>query len=123
MVDVHTRVRPATPADYPAFVRFFAELGTGDAPLPEPRWRSFALPNSLFFERGRQTVGYCMFEVLSETGYIRHLVVAPEARGSGVGRAIMDELRRRFCAQRCALSPWQMLVKRCSSNALGWSEA
>lgn len=99
---VQTLVRPATPADYGRFVRFFAELGTGDEPLPEARWRATAMPNTLLFERAGQVVGYSMFEILAETGYIRHLVVAPEARGRGVGQSIMQELRQRFRAHGCS---------------------
>ena len=96
------RIRAATPADYPTFVRFFAELGAGHAPLARERWQTTAMPTTLLFERAGSPVGYCMYEVLTATGYVRNLVVAPEARGRGVGHAIMQELRRRFRAAGCA---------------------
>jgi ribosomal protein S18 acetylase RimI-like enzyme len=101
MTPAALRIRAATPADYPTFVRFFAELGTGHAPLAQERWQATAMPTTLLFERRDTPVGYCMYEVLTATGYVRNVVVAPEARGHGVGRAMMDELRRRFRAAGC----------------------
>jgi ribosomal protein S18 acetylase RimI-like enzyme len=97
--------RPASAADYPAFARLHPELGSGD-PLPSPGvWLRDLVPRTWLFEQDGVAAGYLYFERLAGSGYIRHVVVAPELRGQGVGKAMMravaDELRRTGCDRWC----------------------
>ncbi len=100
-----TTVRPARLDEYPAFARLFPMLGTTD-PLASPeRWASDLGPQTLFAERDGLVVGYLYGQALSTMGYVRHVVVAPEARGAGVGRALMlsaaEVFRDRGCERWC----------------------
>ena len=97
--------RPASPADYPLFTRLFPELATGD-PLPSPaRWAAEIAPDTWLFEQDGADVGYLFFERLGGVGYVRHVVVAPERRGHGLGaamlRAAAAELRAAGCQRWC----------------------
>lgn len=101
--------RPATAADYDVYVRLFPELGTDDPTLPREAWAAELLPHTLILEQGNEIAGYAYVVVLKETGYVRHVVVAPEARGKGAGRALMRASAERFRAAGCAR--WCLNVK------------
>lgn len=101
--------RFAKPEDYAAYVRAFAELRVPDPPRPRDRWLRDMLPTTLFFESEGELVAYAFFQTLRSTGYVRNLVVQPNARGRGVGRAVMRELRAVFAAAGC--STWCLNVK------------
>jgi len=106
-------VRRARPADYPAFVRLFPELQVDDPVPSAPQWEAAIAPWTWLIEpeavgeaaAAGGVVGYCYCQEYEDTGYVRHVVVAPEARRAGVGRALMRfvaaELRgtgrRRWC--------------------------
>ncbi|MCY1066706.1 GNAT family N-acetyltransferase [Nannocystis sp. RBIL2] len=97
--------RPAAHDDYATFVRLFPELDTGD-PIPSPaHWAAEIVPGTWLFEQDGEAVGYLFFERLDGVGYIRHVVVAPERRGQGIGvamlRAAAAELRAVGCATWC----------------------
>ncbi|PCC69913.1 Acetyltransferase (GNAT) family protein [Nannocystis exedens] len=97
--------RPAVDGDYAIFARLFPELDTGD-PIPSPaHWAAEIAPNTWLFEQDGAAVGYLFFERLEGVGYIRHVVVAPEHRGRGLGlamlRAAAAELRAAGCATWC----------------------
>lgn len=89
-------IRPATAADYPTFARLFPELGTGDAVPPERTWEAEIAPNTLLLEQGDRVTGYLYFQRLDGVGYVRHVVVDPDHRGQGLGRALMREVARRL---------------------------
>src|SRR5690606_7258205 len=93
-----------------AFARLFPELATGD-PLPSPeRWARDIAPDTWLFEQDGVVAGYLYFERLGGVGYIRHVVVAPEHRGHGLGAAI---LQTAAAALRAAgSSRWCLNVKR-----------
>jgi ribosomal protein S18 acetylase RimI-like enzyme len=113
--------RAATVRDYPLFVRAFAELGVDDAVPSHERWTQNQLATSIIFEEAGQFVAYAYYNVLAETGYIRQLVVVPQARGRGIGHAVMRELRGRFRNAGCSL--WCLNVKPTNAPALRVYEA
>jgi ribosomal protein S18 acetylase RimI-like enzyme len=91
-------VRLADAGDYAAFTRLFPELGVDD-PLPTPAvWASAFAPYTRVATEGSEVVGYCYTQEYDDTGYVRHLVVAPSARRRGVGRALMLETARHLRA-------------------------
>jgi ribosomal protein S18 acetylase RimI-like enzyme len=109
-------VRRARAADYPAFVRLFPELQVDDPVPSAAQWEAAIAPWTWLIEPEPvggaagvdgpdSVVGYCYCQEYEDTGYVRHVVVAPEARRAGVGRALMRfvaaELRgtgrRRWC--------------------------
>jgi ribosomal protein S18 acetylase RimI-like enzyme len=102
-------IRAARTSDYPDFARLFPELLVGD-PVPGlDRWRDEMVPSSLIAERDGQVVGYSYFQLIGTTGHIRNVVVAPQARGGGVGLALMTAMRRRFA--EAGISTWNLNVK------------
>ncbi|MFY0538431.1 GNAT family N-acetyltransferase [Nannocystis pusilla] len=75
-------------------------------PDPSPaHWAAEIVPNTWLFEQDGEAVGYLFFERLDGVGYIRHVVVAPERRGQGIGlamlRAAAAELRAAGCVTWC----------------------
>jgi GNAT superfamily N-acetyltransferase len=83
-------IRPAVDADYQAFTRLFPELGVDD-PLPTSSvWASAFVPYTRVATEGAEILGYCYAQQYDDTGYVRHLVVAPAARRRGVARALMQ---------------------------------
>lgn len=102
-------LRPARADDYPAFLRLLPELGVDD-PTPSPeRWTDDFVPRTIIAERDGDVLGYCAVQHLDTDGYVRHLVVGPAARRSGVGRALMDAAAARFRA--AGLVSWRLNVK------------
>jgi GNAT superfamily N-acetyltransferase len=93
--------RPATPADYDDYARLYPELHTPGAPCERVRWQAELMPSTLFVERVGNVVGYGWAEVLGPEGYVRNVVVSPEARAHGVGRAIMNALASMLSARGC----------------------
>ncbi|EYF06232.1 GNAT family N-acetyltransferase [Chondromyces apiculatus] len=110
-------VRPATAADYPCFSRFFQELGTGDPVPPPERWTETMAPATVFFdEPAGRAVAYAYVQVLSGTGYVRHIVVDPDQRGRGVGRAVMAGVASRLVEAGCGR--WCLNVKPDNTAAI-----
>ena len=83
-------VRRAAASDYDAFRALFPELGVDD-PIPSPeRFAAEMAPRMLLAERPADgVVGYALYDVLDGLAYVRHLVTGPEARRTGVGRALL----------------------------------
>jgi GNAT superfamily N-acetyltransferase len=103
------RFRSFFAEDHSTFLRLFAELGVDDPPPDLDRFLGLA-PSSFFAEdEAGAIVGYTHYELLETEGYVRHVVVAPGARGRGVGRSLMDEVARRFRAGGC--TQWRLNVK------------
>lgn len=109
-------VRRAASEDYPGFARLFPELLVDD-PVPGPGvWASTFVPSTWVAARGAEVLGYCYCQKYAASGYVRNVVVAPQARQAGVGRALMqataDELRAH------GKSSWCLNVKPDNEAAL-----
>jgi GNAT superfamily N-acetyltransferase len=113
-------VRRATPADYASFARLFPELLVDD-PVPGPEaWASTYVPSTWVAVRGAEVVGYCYCQKYATSGYVRNVVVAPQARKSGVGRALMQATADELRAQ--SKSRWCLNVKPDNEAALALYE-
>ncbi len=109
-------LRPGRLEDHAVFARLFLELGVDEPPPSEPVWAAEVAQRSLFAE-GPQGVGaYAVTNVLGDFGFVRQLVVAPFARGQGLGRRMMTHLAGHFRAQGCTC--WVLNVKRDNTPAL-----
>jgi GNAT superfamily N-acetyltransferase len=109
-------LRDATDADYSAFVRLFPELAVED---PVPTREQFAaqmLPKIVIVEDANGPVGYAFWRTFGRTAHVVHAVVDPLARGRGLGRALMEDVRRRVLAQGC--NRWFLNVKQDNSGAI-----
>lgn len=96
-------------------MRFFAELGVPD-PTPERElWTKNMLPTTGFLEHGGALVGYGYWELQPPLGYVRHVVVAPEARGRGLGATLMAALKRELSRGDC--TRWCLNVKASNISA------
>lgn len=110
------RIRGATPADHAAYARLHPELEVPDAPVPADRWVATQLATTVVAERGAAVLGYAWYELLDRVGHIRNVVVAPEARGAGVGRRLMDALADRMRA--AGAETWSLNVKPDNAAAI-----
>ncbi|NGO75795.1 GNAT family N-acetyltransferase [Streptomyces sp. YC504] len=96
-------VRPAQERDFPSFLALAAQVGHWFGPMvEEPGFhdavkdhirRSTAL---VAISAGSDVLGGLLFGEKPPVFHVNWLVVAEEGRGSGVGRALMDEASRRF---------------------------
>lgn len=110
------QLRPATRADYEAFTALFPELGVPDPTPTAAAWADDLAPRTVVATIDGAVVGYCYFQVLADSGYVRHLVVGSGARRAGVGRALMGEVVRRLRAAGC--ERWCLNVKPDNEPAL-----
>ena len=110
-----TQLRPATVEDYPNFLRFFAELGVSDPKPTLEHWCAHMLPTSAFFEQGGSLVGYAFSDIKPPLGYVRHVVIASEHRGQGLGHSLMATLREHLVAHGC--TRWCLNVKLSNTSA------
>ena len=102
------RIRAAQQADFPAFARLFPELGTPDPDPDEQAWARI-VDASWVLEEDGEVRAYLYGQVLPECGYVRNLVVAPEARGRGYGRRLMTSFADRLRAH--GIERWELNVK------------
>jgi ribosomal protein S18 acetylase RimI-like enzyme len=88
-------IRRASIDDHPTFVRLFPELGVDD-PIPgRDAWAAGYAPFTLIAHGdGADALGFAFTQEYADTGYVRNVVVAPEARRRGVGRALMEATAR-----------------------------
>jgi len=102
-------IRAGEPRDYAAYVRLFRELGTDDPVPPRDEWETSFLPGMLVFERDGAVVGYTSTRMLETAAHVTHVSVAPEARRTGVGRALMHATADKVRAR--GLGEWHLNVK------------
>lgn len=103
------RARAATPADHRDFVRFFGELGVDDPVPSEAAWATSMAPNAIFLEREGRPVAYGLAVPYGTVAHVMHVVVAPEARGEGIGRELLLTLGERLRSLGC--TSWRLNVK------------
>jgi ribosomal protein S18 acetylase RimI-like enzyme len=108
-------IRPATRADHPVFVRLFPELGVDDPVPDEARWMRDMAPDTVVVEEDGVPLGVLWAHALGHVGYVRIVIVSPEARGRGVGRALMDRARDDLRAKGC--TRWCLNVKEDNAPA------
>jgi GNAT superfamily N-acetyltransferase len=95
------RVRPACADDYEHFVRLVPELGVED-PIPDAeRWALAFMPDTIILELDGIVSAYARAQTLENVGYVRHLVVAPQARRRGMGRLAMETIATRLREAEC----------------------
>jgi GNAT superfamily N-acetyltransferase len=104
-------VRDATPADYEVFVRLFPELRVPDPVLTQAQFEERMLPNTVIAIGGEpvEALGYANWRLYGATAHVVHVVVDPRARRRGVGRFMMEEVRRR--AVGSGAKRWYLFVK------------
>ncbi|MFY2560116.1 GNAT family N-acetyltransferase [Corallococcus terminator] len=111
------RLRPGREDDYPTYARLFTELGVPEPPPPATVWAREVAPRTLLVDGPGGVEGYTSTDVLGALGYVGQLVVAPSARGQGLGRWMMRRVAERFREQGC--QSWVLNVKRDNAAALG----
>ena len=110
-------IRSATIDDYDAYARLMPELGVDEGPAPRDRFGSDLVVRTLVAVDGATVVGYALFEILADVGYVRNIVSDPARRRAGIGVALMAELRNRFVA--AGASTWCLNVKPDNTPAVG----
>lgn len=108
-------------------MRLFPELAVDDPILEQARFDRELVPTMLVIEAGEgapepeRVVGYTYFQILEDLAYVRHVVTAPEARRTGVGRLLMAAVAERARAAGCR--SWCLNVKRENTAAIALYEA
>ena len=102
-------IRAATCDDYAAFTRLFRELGIDDPAPTTEQWSADLVPTTLVSEQDGLVDGYVSFQAIGRIGYVRNLVVAPHARGRGLGAALMQTAASSLRAR--GVTAWHLNVK------------
>jgi GNAT superfamily N-acetyltransferase len=117
-------IRPAARADVPTILRFVRELAAFEREPDAVEATEETLLRALFVEkvaeaviaeRDGAAVGFALFfhNFSTWTGrkglYLEDLYVTAEARGSGVGRALLRHLAALAVARDCARFEWAVL--------------
>ncbi|MGN6621528.1 MAG: GNAT family N-acetyltransferase [Sphingomonas sp.] len=119
-----TIIRPAGPRDVPTILRFVRELAAFEREPDAVEATEETLAHALFDERAAEAViaerdgapvGFALFfhNFSTWTGkkglYLEDLYVTPEARGSGVGRQLLNHLAAVAVERDCARFEWAVL--------------
>jgi GNAT superfamily N-acetyltransferase len=118
-------IRPATPDDVPLILRFIRELAEYERLLHEVVATEARLRDTLLgarpaaevviAEADGEPLGFALFfhnysTFLAQPGlYLEDLYVRPEARGRGVGRALLAHLARLARERGCGRLEWWVL--------------
>ena len=118
-------IRPATPADLPLVAQFIRDLAEYEKLAHEVRFDEAGLGERLFGPRPYAEVvigeidgapqGFALFFHNFSTFegrpgiYLEDLFVRPEARGSGLGRALLSHLAMLAVERGCARLEWSVL--------------
>ena len=125
MANMTIAIRPATPADLPLIAQFIRDLAEYEKLAHEVRFDEAKLGEKLFGSRPYAEVvigeidgtpqGFAPFFHNFSTFegrpgiYLEDLFVRPEARGSGLGKALLAHLAK-LCVERdCARLAWWVL--------------
>ena len=120
-----TEIRPATKADCPLILRFVRELAEYERDLDAVKATVPALEEALFganpaaealiAEVAGTPMGFALFFhnfstwTCTRTLYLEDLYVTPDARGAGVGTALLRHLAGIAQARGCARFEWSVL--------------
>jgi GNAT superfamily N-acetyltransferase len=118
-------IRPATSADLPLIAQFIRDLAEYERLAHEVRFDEAVLGERLFGERPYAEVligeidgvarGFALFFHNFSTFegrpgiYLEDLFVEPQARGSGLGKALLGHLARLAVERDCARLEWAVL--------------
>ena len=118
-------IRPAAPADLPLIAEFIRDLAAYEKLSHEVRFDEAKLGENLFGARPYAEVvigeidgaaqGFALFFHNFSTFegrpglYLEDLFVRPEARGSGLGKALLAHLAQLCVARDCARLEWSVL--------------
>jgi len=118
-------IASAAPADVPTIVQLIHELADYEKLLHEVVATEARVAEALFGPRpeaecvvarlGGRTVGFALFfhsfsTFLARPGlYLEDLFVRPEARGQGVGEALLRHLARLAVERKCGRLEWSVL--------------
>ena len=118
-------IRPATPDDLPLIAQLIRDLAEYEKLAHEVRFDDAALAKKLFGERPYAEVvigeidgmamGFALFFHNFSTFegrpgiYLEDLFVRPEARGSGLGKALLSHLAMLAVERDCARLEWSVL--------------
>ncbi len=118
--DVGAMIRPARPDDHAAIARLYLELAVPDAPPTAAEFAADFLGQSLVDDDAGRLRGYVLWGTAPPLAHVRHLVVAPEDRARGVGRALLCAAAVSLRALGCAR--WWLTVKPDNDAAIGLYE-
>ena len=120
-----THIRPATVSDVPQILRFIGELAAyeklahevtaTESLLHEHLFGANAVARCLIAELDNQAVGFALYfynfsTFMGRRGiYLEDLFVRPEARGKGIGRALLAQLGRIAVKENCGRVEWAVL--------------
>ena len=115
-------IRPARPDDHGAYLRLFPELKVDDPPMEQARFVRELMATTLVVEGADpgQIVGYSYFQIIKDVVYVRHVVTAPEARKTGIGRSLMSAIAAR--AREAGCTAWCLNVKPDNTAAIALYE-
>lgn len=118
-------IRPATPADLPLIAQLIRDLAVYEKLASEVRFDEAVLGQKLFGKRpyaevvigelGGQAQGFALFFHNFSTFegkpgiYLEDLFVRPDARGSGLGKAMLAHLAALAVERDCARLEWSVL--------------
>jgi GNAT superfamily N-acetyltransferase len=122
---VTVAIRPATPADVPTVLRFVKELATYEREPDAVKATEADFERTLFGPRpyaeaviaedAGESVGFALFFHNFSTWegkpgvYLEDLYVTPQARGRGVGKALLAHLAKIAVERGCARLEWWVL--------------
>ncbi len=95
-------IRPATPSDLPATIRMLEAAGLPVADLSADRL-------ALVAENNTKVQGVIGLEPFSEVALLRSLIVSSDARGSGIGTALVSALEG-SCAAKGIHEMWLLTI-------------
>lgn len=113
-------LRTASASDHGLYLRFFAQLGTPDAPFDAARWARDCCETTAFLVDRDTAVGYAHWESAAGAVHVRHVVIDLPHRGRGMGRELMDQLARRF--RSAGIADWRLNVVASNTPAIALYE-
>jgi len=115
-------IRPATPDDIPSIVKVNLSAATNEESqgFSAPEWTTFSSPEELrkmwaeenklkdgleviVAEKNRNVVGFIVFKMEGDHGYIDNIDIAKDEQRKGIGRALVEHVENIAVANGCAL--------------------